>query len=92
MHNELLELPQRLIAFARIGVRPSHADIERAIRYLEKARSEMRAGGHGDIGLESARAALISLRHGHIPSQQVCISAVRCLGSLMSVGTVLEDA
>jgi len=92
MHNELLELPQRLIAFARIGVRPSPADIEQAIRNLEKARAEMRASGRGDLGLEPARAALMSLRHGHMPSQKVCISAVLCLGSVMSVGAVMEEA
>jgi len=92
MHNDLLELPQRVIAFARIGLRPSPADIEAALRRLDQAESSMHALGHRAIGLQPARAALASLRWGHLPHRDACVSAVASLAAVMAQGAALEDA
>lgn len=92
MHNDLLELPQRIIAFARIGLRPSPADIEAAIRSIDQAQASLRGSGHSAIVLHPARAALVSLRWGHLPHREACVAAVSALGSLMAVGESLEDA
>lgn len=90
MLNDLLELPQRLIAFARIGLRPAPADVETAIRCIESAQSKLRAGGQSAIALDSARAALVSLRWGHLPGRDVCIAAVCSLAALMNAGAQVE--
>ncbi|MGC9225537.1 MAG: hypothetical protein ACP5E2_16630 [Terracidiphilus sp.] len=92
MHTDLLELPQRLIAFARIGMRPSPADVEAAIRHVDRAQAAMRSSGQSAAALDSARAALISLRWGHLPNRDVCISAVSSLGAIMALGSAMEDA
>ena len=52
----------------------------------------MRSSGHSAIALHPARAALVSLRWGHLPSRDVCISAVACLGSIMAIGAAMEEA
>ncbi len=91
MLNDLLELPQRLIAFARIGLRPAPADVETAIRHIERAQSALRSSGQSAVALDSARAALVSLRWGHLPSRDACISAVSILGSVMSADAAVEE-
>lgn len=92
MHNDLLELPQRLIAFARIGLRPSPADIEAAIMGLDQAQASMRHSGQSAIALHPARSALVTLRFGHLPPREACIAAVSALAAVMAVGVSLEDA
>jgi hypothetical protein len=90
--NDLLELPQRLIAFARIGLRSSPAEIEAAIRCLDQAQNAMRNSGQSAIALHPARAALVSLRWGHLPHRDACISAVLSLGAVMALGESVEKA
>jgi hypothetical protein len=92
MLNDFLELPQRVIAFSRIGRRPSPADIEAAIRSLNQAQDAMRNSGHSALALHSASAALVSLRWGHLPHRDACISAVLSLGAVMALGTAVEEA
>jgi hypothetical protein len=92
MHNDFLELPQRVIAFSRIGLRPSPADIEAAIRSLDQAQNAMRNSGQSAVALHPARAALVSLRWGHLPHRDACISAVLSLGAVMALGTAVEEA
>ena len=92
MLNEWLELPQRLIAFARIGLRPAPADIEAAIRCLDQAQGIIHTCGQSAIALHPARAALVSLRWGHLPHRDVCISAVASLGAVMALGETVEKA
>jgi hypothetical protein len=48
----LLELPQRVIATARIGIRPAMPDIERAVVSLLEARKAMQNDGHSALPLE----------------------------------------
>ena len=92
MHNDLLELPQRLIAFARIGLRPAPADIWVAIHNLDQARASLWSNGQSTVALESARSALVTLQSGHLPSRGACIAAVSALGAVMAVGVSMEDA
>jgi hypothetical protein len=89
--NDLLELPQRVIAFARIGLRPSPAEIEAAIRCLDQAQNSMRSAEQSAVALHPARAALASLRWGHLPHRDVCISAVSSLGAVMALGESVEE-
>lgn len=90
MLKEWLERPQRLIAFARIGLHPTPADIETAIRCLDKAQDAMRNNGQSAVALHPARAALVSLRWGHLPHRDACISAVANLGAVMALGEEVE--
>ena len=92
MYNDLLEIPQRVIASARIGMRPSPADIEAALRCLDKAQAAMRRDGRTALALDTAHAALVSLRYGHLPQHEACIAAVASLGAVMASGMSLEDA
>lgn len=84
MLNEWLELPQRLIAFARIGVRPSRADLDAAMECLDQAQRALHQIGQSAIALHPARAALVALRLGYLPRRAVCISAVASLECLLA--------
>lgn len=92
MLNELLEFPQRIIAFARIGLRPSADDIEAALQRIDQAQSEMRLSRHLPTGLEPARSALVLLRLGHMPNKDACTRAVVALGHVMAMGEDTQAA
>jgi len=88
MYNKLLELPQRVIATARICIRPAMPDIERAVVSLLEARKAMQNDGHSALTLESARVALSVLRQGYLPHRDACIAAVAALGTVLSGNVV----
>lgn len=83
MYNDMLELPRRVIATARIGVRPAVKDVEAAYRFLMDARRAMQFDGRSAVALDNARAVLSVLRHGYMPHRDACISAVASLGSTL---------
>ncbi len=92
MYQDLLELPQRVIAFARIGMRPSPADIEAAINRIDQAQSQMRRIGRTSSSLDPAKAVLTTLRWGHLPRRNDCIAAVSTIAYLMATAeTVAEE-
>ncbi len=84
MYNDLLELPQRVIATARIGVRPELRDIETASCQLIAARTALQQSGRSALDLESARVAIAALRLGHMPHRNACIDAVTALAKVMA--------
>lgn len=84
MYNDLLELPQRVIATARIGVRPELRDIETASSQLIAARTELQRRGRSALDLEPARVAIAVLRLGHMPHRNACIGAVAALADVMT--------
>ncbi len=85
MYQDVLELPQRVIAFARIGGRPPRTDIEAAIKHIDEAQKRMRNHGQSALALDTAKAVLTTLRWGYKPHQEDCIAAVSTLASIMNM-------
>jgi hypothetical protein len=91
MDIELLAFPQRVIASARIGIRPDRDSVLDALARIERASVKFANSGDA-YRLDGARSVLTMLKLGHMPHREDCISAVIILGDLMRECSAAEQA
>jgi hypothetical protein len=92
MDIELLAFPQRVIASARIGIRPDRDSVLDALARIERASVKLPANIGGAYRLDGARSVLTMLKLGHMPHREDCIAAVMILGDLMRECCAAEQA
>jgi hypothetical protein len=72
----------RVIATARLGIRPAPQEIESAFCALRTLRGICSSARLPDLHLDLARSVLALLSNGHLPAKETCIDAIRDLSML----------